>query len=93
MLMDHYDSLKSHLAEIETALEEAMAPFSLHIEQFNQHLWNQHHCSCAIIAEIGTDMSYFKTAEHICSWLVYVRVIMKVPGNAKAPLSPKAILI
>ena len=27
MLMDHYDSLKSHLAEIETALEEAMAPF------------------------------------------------------------------
>ena len=24
--------------------------------------------SCAIIAEIGTDMKPFKTAEHICSW-------------------------
>ncbi|WP_306583010.1 IS110 family transposase, partial [Enterocloster bolteae] len=28
MLMDHYDSLKSHMAEIETALEQAMAPLS-----------------------------------------------------------------
>ena len=35
MLMDHYDTLKSHLAEIETALEKAMVPFSLHIEQLN----------------------------------------------------------
>jgi len=24
--------------------------------------------TCAIIAEIGVDMSCFKTAEHICSW-------------------------
>lgn len=68
MLMDHYDSLKSHLAEIETALEEAMAPFSLHIEQLTSIYGINTTASCAIIAEIGTDMSYFKTAEHICSW-------------------------
>jgi len=90
MLMDHYDSLKSHLAEIETALEEAMAPFSLHIEQLTSIYGINTTASCAIIAEIGTDMSYFKTAEHICSWAGLC------PGNnesAKAPLSPKAILI
>lgn len=27
MLMNHYDSLKPHLAEIETTLEETMAPY------------------------------------------------------------------
>lgn len=68
MLMDHYDSLKSHMAEIESALEQAMAPFSLHIEQLTSIYGINTTASCAIIAEIGTDMSYFKTAEHICSW-------------------------
>ena len=31
--------------------------------------------AAAIIAEIGIDMSKFKTAEHICSWAVLS------PGN------------
>ena len=30
--MTHYDSLKKHLAEIETSLEEDMAPFALQVE-------------------------------------------------------------
>jgi transposase len=68
MLMDHYDSLKSHLTEIEVALEKTMAPFALQVEQLSSIYGINTTASCAIIAEIGNDMSHFKTAEHICSW-------------------------
>ncbi len=66
--MTHHDSLKKHLAEIETSLEEDMAPFALQVEQLNSIYGISTTASCAIIAEIGIDMKPFKTAEHICSW-------------------------
>ena len=57
ILMTHYDSLKKHLAEIETSLEEDMAPFTLQVEQLNSIYGISTTASCAIIAEIGIDMS------------------------------------
>ncbi len=68
MLMDHYDSLKVHLTEIETAIDVEMAPFTLQVEQLSSIYGISTTASSAIIAEIGIDMSRFKTAEHICSW-------------------------
>ena len=59
--MTHYDSLKKHLAEIETSLEEDMAPFALQVEQLNSIYGISTTASCAIIAEIGIDMKPFKT--------------------------------
>ena len=35
ILMCHYDSMKEHLIEIETHLQEDMLPFALQIEQLN----------------------------------------------------------
>lgn len=68
MLVEHYDSLKSHLAEVEVAIEVEMTPFTLQVEQLNSIYGISTTASTAIIAEIGIDMSRFKTAEHICSW-------------------------
>ena len=68
ILMCHYYSMKEHLVEIETHLQEDMLPFALQIEQLNTIYGISTTASCAIIAEIGTDMKPFKTAEHICSW-------------------------
>ena len=68
ILMDHYDSLKEHLAGIEKSLEADMAPFALQVEQLSSIYGISTTASCAIIAEIGIDMKPFKTAEHICSW-------------------------
>ena len=68
ILMDHYDSLKEHLAEIEKNLEADMAPFALQVEQLSNIYGISTTASCAIIAEIGIEMKLFKTAEHICSW-------------------------
>lgn len=66
--MNHYDSLKEHLGEVEAALMEDMAPFALQVGQLSSIYGISTTASCAIIAEIGIDMEPFKTAEHICSW-------------------------
>lgn len=68
MLMGHYDSLKLHLSEIEAALVAEMAPFTLHVKQISSIYGIGTTASSAIIAEIGIDMTPFKTAEHICLW-------------------------
>lgn len=68
ILMNHYDSWKEHLNEIEKALNQDMKPFSLQVEQLNSIYGISTIASCASIAEIGVDMNPFKTAEHICSW-------------------------
>ena len=68
MLVNHYEMLNLHLTEVESALHQEMEPFALQVEQLNSIYGISSIASCAIIAEIGTDMSHFKTAEHICSW-------------------------
>lgn len=68
ILMNHYDSLKEHLSEIETALEEDMQLFTAQVKQLSNIYGIGTTASCAIIAEIGTGMTPFKTAKHICSW-------------------------
>lgn len=76
--MTHYDSLKVHLTEIETSLEENMVPFTLQVVQLNRIYGISTTASCAITAEIGIDMRPFKMAEHICSWAGLCPVITKV---------------
>ena len=49
--------------------------------------------ACILSGPIGKDVYKRQLQSTYVPGLVYVRVIMKVPGNAKAPLSPKAILI
>jgi transposase len=46
----------------------------------------------AIIAEIGTDMSKWKTSEHFCSWAGLVPGENNSAGKKKVPVSPLEIL-
>lgn len=68
LLMEHYDYLQFHLADIENAIEIEMQPFILQVDQLSSIYGMSTTASCSIIAEIGTDMSRFKTSEYICSW-------------------------
>jgi len=67
-LMQHYETLNQHLSEVEVLLQKDMESFESHVEQLCSIYGISTIAACAIIAEIGTDMSHFKTAEHICSW-------------------------
>ena len=68
MLLSHLDSLKNHLKEVEASINNEIEHFSKQVDQLNSISGINSTASSSIIAEIGTDMSLFKTAEHICSW-------------------------
>ncbi len=68
LMLEHYDTLCFHLAEVETAILNEASPKSAQVEQLITIPGISATASLSIIAEIGTDMDSFKTAEHICSW-------------------------
>lgn len=68
LMMEHYDTLRFHLTEVETAMLNEASRKSVQIERLITIPGISATASIAIIAEIGTNMKHFKTAEHICSW-------------------------
>lgn len=67
LMLEHYDTLRFHLAEVETAILNEASPKSAQVEQLITIPGISATASLSIIAEIGTDMDSFKTSEHICS--------------------------
>ena len=63
ILMNHYDSLKEHLNEIEKDLEQDIEPFILQVQQLNSIYGISTTASCAIIAEIGLFMGWLVSRE------------------------------
>ncbi len=68
LMLEHYDTLRFHLAEVETSILNEASPKCSQVEQLITIPGISATASISIIAEIGTDMGSFKTAEHICSW-------------------------
>ena len=68
MLLSHLDMQYEHLDEIETAINENVKQFSSAMKLLTSIPGIGNTAAASIIAEIGTDMTKFKTAEHICSW-------------------------
>ena len=68
MLMSHLEIIESHLAKIDVSIKNAIRQFEGASKIICSIGGIAATSSSAIIAEIGVDMSRFKTAEHICSW-------------------------
>lgn len=68
MLLSHLDMQYQHLTEIENVINNYVKEFSSAMKLLTSIPGISDTAAASIIAEIGTDMSKFKTAEHICSW-------------------------
>jgi transposase len=68
LLLKHLDETHEHLREIEENINSELEKFKRQIEQLDGIPGIDKTAAAAIIAEIGIDMSKFKTAEHICLW-------------------------
>ena len=75
MQMAHLDELKTNLREVEDEIHDNFSQFEGPIDCLDSIPGIDKTAAFAILAEIGSKMNSFPTAEHICSWAGLV------PGN------------
>jgi transposase len=68
MMLGHLDQLGEHLRQIESEIERAASQFHGAISVMNSIPGVGHTAASSILAEIGSNMACFATAEHLCSW-------------------------
>jgi transposase len=68
MLLKHLEQLESNLSEVEAEIATEVQKFEHQLGIIDSIPGIDKTAASSIIAEIGIDMSKFKTAEHICSW-------------------------
>ncbi len=67
-LWDHLLYLEKTIASMDQRIQEQMRPFAAEIERLDQIPGVDRLVAQALIAEIGTDMSQFPSADHLASW-------------------------
>lgn len=65
---DHIVFLEEQILEVEKEIEEYIQPFREEIEILDSIPGINETAATVIVAEIGTDMSYFPSDKHIASW-------------------------
>lgn len=68
MLWDHLLYLEKAIEELDGRIQEKMGPFESEIRRLDGIPGVDRVVAQALIAEIGTDMSRFATADHLASW-------------------------
>jgi len=68
MLLKHLDDNREHLQIIDQKIDQELLKCQRQLEQLDGIPGINKTAAAAILAEIGTDMAQFKTAENICSW-------------------------
>jgi transposase len=77
-LMDHLDYLDRQIEQFDRRIEELMAPFRPAVQRVMTIPGVGPRTAQNILAEIGTDMSRFPTAQHLTSWAAVC------PGNRQS---------
>jgi len=68
LLMDQVESLDRLIGRLDARLEAVTAPMTAEVERLRTIPGVDRRAAEVIVAEIGTDMSRFATAGHLCSW-------------------------
>ncbi len=68
IMLEHIDSLTAKVKQIDEEVEKRMDPFFEIVDLLETIPGVGRQTAEQIIAEIGTDMSRFPTASHLCSW-------------------------
>ena len=68
MLMSHLEDLEGLIAGFGARIEAVMPPFAAAVERLTTIPGVDQRTAESLIAEIGTDMERFPTAEHLASW-------------------------
>lgn len=67
-MIDRIDGITADIEKVDTAVEEAMAPFRAEAERLDEITGIGIVSAQELIGEIGVDMTRFPTPAHLCSW-------------------------
>jgi transposase len=82
-MLARIDALDADIAELESTIEEMVAPFVLAVDTLDEIPGIGTISAQVIIAEIGVDMSRFPTAAHLASWARFAPGIKESAGRKK----------
>jgi transposase len=82
-MLTRIDGFDADIAELELLIEQMVAPFVTEVERLDEIPGIGAIAACAILAEIGLDMSRFPTAAHLCSWARFAPGVKESAGKHK----------
>ncbi|WP_277988380.1 IS110 family transposase [Nocardioides sp. S5] len=82
-MLSRIDGLDADIARVEEKIETLIAPFAQAAERLDEIPGVGPISAAIILAEVGTDMSRFPTAGHLCSWAKVSPGIKSSAGKTK----------
>jgi transposase len=82
-MLARIDALSADIAELETRIEEMVAPFGTAPERLDEIPGLGMIGACVVLAEIGLDMTRFPTAGHLASWANFAPGVRESAGKKK----------
>ena len=82
-MLARVDGLSADIAELESMIEEMVAPFAQAVERLDEIPGIGPTAAAVVISEIGTDMSRFPTAGHLASWAKFTPATKESAGKKK----------
>ena len=89
MMLDRIDGLTARVEEVTARIEEQIAPYARAVEQLDEITGVGITSAQELIAEIGVDMSRFRTAGHLVSWAKFAPIDRSSAGKSKGGSSGK----
>jgi transposase len=82
-MLGRIDALSADIAELDTAIEEMVAPFARAVERLDEIPGIGATAAAIVIAEIGLDMTRFPTPAHLASWARFAPGVKESAGKKK----------
>ncbi|WP_246262759.1 transposase [Arthrobacter mobilis] len=82
-MLARIDGLDADLAAVDEQIGEQLAPFAAAAARLDEIPGIGPIAAAAILVEVGTDMSRFPTAGHLCSWAKFSPGIKSSAGKTK----------
>jgi transposase len=82
-MLARIDETSADIAAVETRIEELITPFAQAVDKLDQIPGVGTTAAHVILAEIGSEMTRFATAAHLCSWARFAPGVKESAGKSK----------
>jgi transposase len=82
-MLEHIDALTARIEAVSTRIEAVIAPFTHHVQRFDEITGVGLTAAQELIAEIGVDVTRFPTSAHLVSWAKFAPIDHNSAGKKR----------